>query len=363
MEDGTENRSNLKEEGSNDNENPNASKRVAIEGMQIVSRKQKKDMLFDTALAAEEEDNNEGSTNKHNKNTDNKDNQGDKIEGGSHNEGNNNQSKEGDKADDNGHNSKEVDNSGMEEDQDNGEGEDASGEEEEMEDSNKLARINTTMTANMISALAKLNTCSDEGEDDSLDKEGESFFDKDRSDRSGDHDLSLGEYNPDAIEVSSRIFNAEHSKKYQTPNIFLQALWNAAGPSVGSMTILLNLIKSKLEGNLAGIDPDFTKIPIQLIDFMIEEAREDPEECIAFIDNVIEKLDKYNEDNKMVAEVVQSNVRKGHTNEEAPALDKGGGPTPASKTQELLPRAQEMCLAEETVMETARMAVGDKEGA
>jgi hypothetical protein len=44
------------------------------------------------------------------------------------------------------------------------------------------------------------------------------------------------------------------------------------------MTILLDLIKGELEGDLAGIDPDFAKIPIQLIDFMIEEAREDPEE-------------------------------------------------------------------------------------
>ena len=51
----------------------------------------------------------------------------------------------------------------------------------------------------------------------------------------------------------------EHSKKYQMPNKLLQALWNVAGPSVESMTILLNLIKDKLEGDQAGIDPDFTK--------------------------------------------------------------------------------------------------------
>jgi hypothetical protein len=218
-EDGTENRSNGEEEGSNNGKNPNASKRVAIEGMQIVSRKQKKAVLFDTASAAKEENNNEGGTNDHSKNIDNKDNQGDKIEGGRRNEGNNNQSKEGEEADNNGRNSEEVDNSGMEEDQDNGEGEDASGEEEEREDSDKLVRINATMTANMISALAQLNTCLDEGEDNSLNKEEESFLVKDRRDPSGDHDLSLGKYNPDAIEISLGIFNAEHSKKYQTPNI------------------------------------------------------------------------------------------------------------------------------------------------
>jgi hypothetical protein len=135
-----------------------------------------------------------------------------------------------------------------------------------------------------------------------------------------------------------------------------------AGPSVGSMTILLDLIKDKLEGDLAEMNPDFTKIAIQLIYFMIEEAGEDPEVCIAYISSMIEELDKYDEDNKMMAEVAQSNVRDGHTNEEAPALVKGGGPTPASKTQGLLPRALETCLAEETVMETARTVVGDKEG-
>jgi hypothetical protein len=48
-EDWTENWSNGKEEGSNDYKNPNAIKRVAIEGMRIVARKQKKAMLFNTA--------------------------------------------------------------------------------------------------------------------------------------------------------------------------------------------------------------------------------------------------------------------------------------------------------------------------
>jgi hypothetical protein len=77
------------------------------------------------------------------------------------------------------------------------------------------------MTANnMISASAQLNTRSDEGEDDSLDQEGESFLNKDRSDRSGDHDLSLGEYDPDATELLPGIFSMEHSKNYQMLNIF-----------------------------------------------------------------------------------------------------------------------------------------------
>jgi hypothetical protein len=47
--DWTENWSNGKEEGSNDDKNPNAIKKVAIEGMHIVAKEQKKAMLFDTA--------------------------------------------------------------------------------------------------------------------------------------------------------------------------------------------------------------------------------------------------------------------------------------------------------------------------
>ncbi len=48
-EDWTVNGSNGEEEGSNNDKNPNISKKVAIEGMRIVARKQKKAMLFDTA--------------------------------------------------------------------------------------------------------------------------------------------------------------------------------------------------------------------------------------------------------------------------------------------------------------------------
>ena len=91
------------------------------------------------------------------------------------------------------------------------------------------------------------------------------------------------------------IFDAEHSKKYEMPNNFLQALWNGAGPSAGSMLTQLDLIKVKLEGDEAGVDPDFSKIDAQLIDFLIEEAGENIDECIAYIDNVIEKLNKFKE--------------------------------------------------------------------
>jgi hypothetical protein len=65
----------------------------------------------------------------------------------------------------------------------------------------------------------------------------------------------------------------------------------------------------------------------------------------------------------MEAKATPPNVGEGHTNKDAFAPDKGGGITPASKTQGPLPRAPEASLTEENATETARMmAAGDKEG-
>jgi hypothetical protein len=111
------------------------------------------------------------------------------------------------------------------------------------------------------------------------------------------------------------------------PNNFLHALWNAAGPSVGSMLTQLNLIKVELEGDEVGVDPDFSKIDAQLIDFLIEEAGENIDECIAYINNVIKKLNKFKEGKDMEADAAPPNVGEGHTNEDTFASNEGGGTT------------------------------------
>ena len=68
------------------------------------------------------------------------------------------------------------------------------------------------------------------------------------------------------------------------------------------------------------------------------------------------QLVHYGEDKETEEEATPSN--------EAPLThDKGGGTTPASKTQGTLSRAPEASLAEETAREIANMAAGDKEGA
>ncbi len=133
---------------------------------------------------------------------------------------------------------------------------------------------------------------------------------------------------------------------------------------MGRMLTQLDLIKVELEGDEAGVDPDFSKINAQLIDFLIEEAGENIDECIAYIDNIIEKLDKFKEGKDAEADAAPPNVGEGHTNKDAFASDKGGGTTSASKTQGPLPRASEVSLLDETATETTRkMAAGDKEGA
>ncbi len=133
---------------------------------------------------------------------------------------------------------------------------------------------------------------------------------------------------------------------------------------MGSMLTQLDLIKTKLEGEKVGVEPDFSKTDVQLVDYLIKEAGENADECIAFINSVIVKLDKYEEGNKMEKEIMQSNVQEGCPDKDAFAPDKGGDTTPASKTQGLLPRAPKASPPEGAAMETTiMMAGGDKEGA
>ena len=126
---------------------------------------------------------------------------------------------------------------------------------------------------------------------------------------------------------------------------------------MGSMLTLLDLIKDELAGEEVDVEPDFSKIDAQLIDFLIDEAGDDPKEVIDFINSATSQLAKYEKDTETEEEVSLPD-------EEPPDHDDGGGKTPASKTQRSLPRAPEASLAEETAKETATiMAGGDKEGA
>jgi hypothetical protein len=244
------------------------------------------------------------------------------------------------------------------------EGEGSNEEAEEVEGSKEWAMINKMMNANMALAIAQLNRSLEDEEGRSLDSDEESYNKEDMSIQTGDQDLSLGDYDPEATEVLSGIFEAEHGQKYEEPANFLQALWNVAKPSVGSMLTQLDLIETKLKGDNAGVEPDFSQINGQLINFLIKEAGEDTDECINFIDSVIAMLDKYEEKEDTEMEIMQSGAPEGRSEEEALTPEEGGGTSLASKSQGTLPRASEASPTEGATKETnTMMADGDKEGA
>ena len=104
------------------------------------------------------------------------------------------------------------------------------------------------------------------------DKGGEDFTKDDISVHQ--EDLTLGEDYDTASKVSSGVFNVAHSNKFESPKNFKQLLWNVAGPSPGSMTIMLELLKDDLKDNQAGLPADFKRIPPSILEYMVSEAGE-----------------------------------------------------------------------------------------
>jgi hypothetical protein len=132
------------------------------------------------------------------------------------------------------------------------------------------------LTKNMNAATAKLNLLLLNGDRDtednneaddvainrkgspnpySDDEGGKDFLKEDLSVH--DEDLTLGDDYDTLLEVSSGVFAATHSNQFNQPNNFKQLLWNVAGPSIGSMIILLDLLKDNLEADQAGLPTDF----------------------------------------------------------------------------------------------------------
>jgi hypothetical protein len=164
----------------------------------------------------------------------------------------------------------------------------------------------------------------------------------------------MPDYNSDVLEVSLGKFEAAQGQKYQDPANFLQALWNEAGPAVGSMKIMLKLMRTKFEGEETGLKPDQTNIRLILIDFLIEEAGKDSNDPVNFIDQIANQLSKYNKESNAGED------KEGDPNAHPP--NKGDRPNKASKTQGTLPRAPEANPAGGTAAATATMAEGDEKG-
>jgi hypothetical protein len=102
--------------------------------------------------------------------------------------------------------------------------------------------------------------------------------------KSRDEELSLENYDLKALEVSSDEFKVAHNQKYQEV------------PLVGSMKIMLNLMKNKFEGEIADLQADTTNIPQQLVNFLIEKVGKDLCYAINFINKITDQLEEYKEE-------------------------------------------------------------------
>jgi hypothetical protein len=246
-------------------------------------------------------------------------------------------------------------------------------EDDVSRDKEKDARENVhketaQLTKNMNPAMAKLNLLlldrdkdkeeDKEVSDNAIDREaslnpysddegGKDFLMEDLSNHK--EDLTLGDEYDTSSEVSSGVFDATHSNQFKKPNNFKQLSWNIAGPSPGSMIILLDLLKDNLEANQAGLPTDFIRVPMKLLKLMVQDAGKDHEDQIRFIKQIMEEL-------KQIGQTTSCN--------KASSLDGGlGQPSEASKTQGMLPGAHKASPTEEATIENSIMVGWDKEGA
>jgi hypothetical protein len=187
------------------------------------------------------------------------------------------------------------------------------------------------------------------------DEDGEQYSDSNPPVKPRDDDLSMSEYDSAILEVSSSKFEAAHGQKYKEPANFFQALWNKAGPTVGSMKIMLEMLRINFKGELAGLPPDLTNYPQQLTNFLIEDTGEDTTNTVVFLDQITDQLNNNDEeDNKGEVENKEPN---------AIPPDKEVESVQASKTQGTLLGAPEATPAGGTAStKAATMAEGDKEG-
>ncbi len=165
--------------------------------------------------------------------------------------------------------------------------------------------------------------------------------------------------------MSSEEFGVAYLKKYANPKTFLHPLWNAAGPPAGAMVTCVDIIKDKLEGELAGVLAEFRNLPEELITFMHKEAGVVTCDIIKFITDVSNQLSQFDEeereeDNKSHVKVITYDVDA--PVESTLGIATGGTQGGASKTQETLPGAHQTSHTEGTVNKPATEAGGDKEG-
>jgi len=257
------------------------------------------------------------------------------------------------------------------------------------EDGNKEV---SRLAKKMDRATSLLKFDSDEEGSDGSDYKG-----NDLSERSGDHNLDMSDFESCADEVSSGEFDAQHVKRYANPKTFLQALWNAAGPSPGAMGVCLEILKEELKGQQIGVPAEFDEQQEVLIRFMHQEAGEDLAEAIEYISRLQQEISRFEDEEEdiqpngldnspvtpmQVDEDTQDNRQTQGTFPGSQQTDHADGPInssedaggdkngmnpngnthDASKTHGTLPGAQKTRHAEGSVIEPAEDAGGDREG-
>jgi hypothetical protein len=175
--------------------------------------------------------------------------------------------------------------------------------EEEFQDSG-LAEAGADLNRRMEEAsMALIDTLtSDEGSHTnpinllSSGKDGKTYKGDNSIAQLKDEELDMKSYDSNITEVNSGVFDANHSQRYVNPAKFRQALWNEAGPTVGAVKIMLEMMRMEFDGELLGLKADLTHFSQQLFNFLIKESGENHKDTIAFLDQTSEDISQYKED-------------------------------------------------------------------
>jgi hypothetical protein len=191
----------------------------------------------------------------------------------------------------------------------------------------------------------------------SSDEDGKTYKGDNSIAQSKDEELDMKSYDSNITEVNSGVLDANHSQRYVNPANFCQALLNEAGPTVGAMKVMLEMMRTEFDGELLGLKADLTHFSQHLINFLIEESGENTKDAIAFLDQTSADISQYKEDTTRETRSHIDISKK----PESPSPDKGDERTEASKTQGTVPRAPE-ATPTEGIATTIKTTAGDEEG-
>ncbi len=131
----------------------------------------------------------------------------------------------------------------------------------------------------------------------SSNKDGKTYKGDNSPAQSEDEELDKKSYTSSVTEVDSGVFDANHAQRYVNPANFYQALWNEAGPTIRAVKVMLEMMRTEFEGELLGLKADLTHFPKLLINFLIEESGENPNDAIYFLDQTLADIAQFKEQN------------------------------------------------------------------